>query len=407
MQQDELLFDKDLGLELLMNPKRAAKDNISVSSRHNNEYVSDVSSVKSINVVDVGERINRTTKFDRRNNGFDIETETGSEESIEITNESLDNDSKRGFFQNTYTHNNNDNNEMYSRKVPQNYMNEEDLLNEKREVLYQLDRLEKKGVRLPKKFSLASNLDEMKTELERLKKDRELDTSVKFQRKVLMTTIAGIELANEYFDPIGAKLSGWSENINETIDDYDDIFEELHEKYKGKAKMAPELRLLFTLGGSAFMFHMTNSMFKSSGVPGLDQVLKENPELAKQFANATAKTMKNNTSNPLQSGLGGMFSSLFGGGLGNLFGGGNATQNVNVESTQPTKQRGGMKGPKNAEDILRELDEENEESINEQRVETFSTVTESEMTELVDDASISQLLMSKKKKNRRGLTLEI
>lgn len=404
MQQDELLFDKDLGLELLMNPKRASKDNLSVSSRNNNEYVSDVSSVKSINVVDVGERINRNTNYDRRNGGFDIETE--SDESIEITNESLDNDSKRGFFQNTYTQNNNDN-EMFNRRPPQNYMSEEDLLNEKREVLYQLDRLEKKGVRLPKKFSLASNLDEMKTELERLKKDRELDTSVKFQRKVLMTTVAGIELANEYFDPIGAKLNGWSENINESIDDYDDIFEELHEKYKGKAKMAPELRLLFTLGGSAFMFHMTNSMFKSSGVPGLDQVLKENPELAKQFATATAKTMQNNTSNPLQSGLGGMFSSLFGGGLGNLFGGGGASQSMNVESTQPSKQKSGMKGPKNAEDILRELDEENEQSLNEQRVETFSTVTESEMTELVDDASISQLLMSKKKKNRRGLTLEI
>lgn len=401
MQQEELLFDKDLGLELLMNPKRASKDNLSVSSR-NNEYVSDVSSVKSVNVVDVGERMNRNN-YDTRKNGFDIETET-EEESMTITNESLDNDSRRGFFQNTQQNNNN--NDMFNARRPTNYMSEEDLLNEKREVLYQLDRLEKKGVRLPKKFSLASNLDEMKTELERLRKDRELDTSVKFQRKVLMTTVSGIELANEYFDPLGAKLNGWSENINETIDEYDDIFEELHEKYKGKAKMAPELRLLFTLGGSAFMFHMTNSMFKSSGVPGLDQVLKENPELAKQFATATAKTMQNNTSNPLQSGLGGMFSSLFGGGLGNMFGGG--SQKVSSENVSQPKQRSGMKGPTNVEDILRELDEENEESLNEQRVETFSTVTESEMTELVDDASISQMLMSKKnKKNRRGITLEI
>ena len=47
--------------------------------------------------------------------------------------------------------------------------------------------------------------------------------------------------------------------------------------------MAPELRLLLTLGGSAFMFHLTNTMFKSS-LPGMDDVMRQNPDLMKQFA---------------------------------------------------------------------------------------------------------------------------
>ena len=81
--------------------------------------------------------------------------------------------------------------------------------------------------------------------------------------------------------------------FHEGIHDYDDIFEELHEKYKSKAKMAPELRLLLSLGGSAFMFHLTNTMFKSS-LPGMEDVMRQNPDLMKQFAAATANTMSNN-----------------------------------------------------------------------------------------------------------------
>ena len=60
-----------------------------------------------------------------------------------------------------------------------------------------------------------------------------------------------------------------------------------------KSKMAPEIRLLLTLGGSAFMFHLTNTMFKSS-LPGMDDVMSQNPDLMKQFASAAANTVENN-----------------------------------------------------------------------------------------------------------------
>ena len=72
--------------------------------------------------------------------------------------------------------------------------------------------------------------------------------------------------------------------------DYDDVFEELHEKYKGKAQMAPELKLLLMLGGSGFMFHLTNTMFKSS-LPGMGDILKQNPDLMNQFAKASVNAV--------------------------------------------------------------------------------------------------------------------
>jgi hypothetical protein len=54
--------------------------------------------------------------------------------------------------------------------------------------------------------------------------------------------------------------------------------------------MAPELKLLFQLGGSAMMVHMTNTMFKSA-MPGMDDILRQNPDLMRSFQNAAVNSM--------------------------------------------------------------------------------------------------------------------
>ena len=163
-------------------------------------------------------------------------------------------------------------------------------LNEKREIIYQLDRLESKGFKIPFKFNMNSDLEEMRTEYNRLIREKELDGSVRFQQKMLMAFISGTEYMNSRYDPFAIKLDGWSEQVNENINDYDDIFEELHYKYKATGKkMAPELRLFISLSGSAFMFHLTSRMFKEQPMPNVENVLKSDPELMKQFQHAAAK----------------------------------------------------------------------------------------------------------------------
>ena len=166
----------------------------------------------------------------------------------------------------------------------------EEVLADKFSILRKLEALESKGVKLTKKYSMDSNYFEMKGEYDLILADKEKSNSIKFQGKMLMAAITGIEFLNNRFDPFDIKLDGWSEQLNENIDDYDEIFGELHEKYKSKATMAPELKLLFQLGGSAIMVHMTNTMFKSS-MPGMDDIMRQNPELMQQFQNAAMNTM--------------------------------------------------------------------------------------------------------------------
>jgi len=74
--------------------------------------------------------------------------------------------------------------------------------------------------------------------------------------------------------------------------------------------MAPELKLLFQLGGSAMMVHMTNTMFKSA-MPGMDDIMRQNPELMQQFTQAAVNTMGDSS-----PGFGGFMNEMMNDGRG-------------------------------------------------------------------------------------------
>ena len=194
----------------------------------------------------------------------------------------------------------------------QQHMSNAELLKKKFEILRKLEMLESKGVKVSKKYSMESSLAEMQGEYEMIVSEKEKHASVKFQGKMLMACVTGLEYLNGKFDPFDLRMDGWAESVNENVDDYDEIFEELHEKYKSKAKMAPELKLLFQLAGSGIMVHMTNTMFKSS-MPGMEDIMRQNPELMQQFTKAAVSSMGNQ--NP---GFGNFMGGLMGaGGNGN------------------------------------------------------------------------------------------
>jgi hypothetical protein len=205
----------------------------------------------------------------------------------------------------------------------------EDLLKEKFNYLRKLEQLESKGVTLSKRYSMDSSLDEMKGEYEHIIFEKERSNSIKFQGKVLTTLITGLEFLNNKLDPFDIKLEGWSEQINENLEDYDDIFSELHEKYKSKAKMAPELKILFQLAGSGMMIHMTNTMFKSA-IPGMDDIMRQNPDLMNKFTKAAVSSMEEKS-----PGLSN-FMSDFG-------------------MNQSSNSREDMKGPENIDQLLNQL----------------------------------------------------
>ena len=322
-------------------------------------------------------------------------------------------------------------------------------LNEKREIIYQLDRLESKGFKIPFKFNMNSDLEEMRAEYNRLVREKELDGSVRFQQKMLMAFISGTEYMNSRYDPFAIKLDGWSEQVNENINDYDDIFEELHYKYKASGKkMAPELRLFIGLSGSAFMFHLTSRMFKEQPMPNVENVLKSDPELMKQFQQAAAKQyMMGNNGNgnnynqvpqsaqsqqasqaaqniPLNNyGMGGM-SSMGGSDSGGLFGMvsslfntlntptmssmpsmSSQSNNVNIrQSPNITEIR--QKSSVDIENIINNVHNNISIDNTDNNIETLS-VSDEEITSIIEDTADIKILrgVGRPRKNTRTLNI--
>jgi hypothetical protein len=174
--------------------------------------------------------------------------------------------------------------------APSNRMSPEDERKEKADILNKLQRLEAKGLQVAKRFTMDNTLDEIKQEYLRLVDSRNLEASLRFQRQALMSVVTGLEWANGRFDPFDVKLDGWSEAVHENVEDFDEIFEELYDKYKERGKMPPEARLMMALAGSGFMCHVSNTFLKSRMASvSTDDILKNNPDLARQFANAAAQ----------------------------------------------------------------------------------------------------------------------
>jgi hypothetical protein len=105
---------------------------------------------------------------------------------------------------------------------------------------------------------------------------------------MLVACITGLEFLNEKFDPFDLELDGWSQNMMENVEDYDGVFEELYNKYKTKVNVAPEVKLVLMVGGSAMMFHLTKSMTKAF-TPNITQVMNQNPGLMQNMMNASQR----------------------------------------------------------------------------------------------------------------------
>jgi hypothetical protein len=231
-----------------------------------------------------------------------------------------------------------------------------EILREKQDILFQFQRLEKRGVKVPRHFTMSSDIDDLRYEFNRIKEQLRIDNSISFSRKGLMFVVSALEMMNTKYDPMGIELDGWSENIMDSMNEYDDIFEELYYKYKDSANMAPEMRLMLSLSGSAFMFHISNSMFKSKN-PNINMQQPNMPQPNMSQPNMPQPNMPQpNMQNMMGSMMGNMMGS---GGLGNMM---SNFSNVNKNASH---MRDDMSEPGDINEILKntgvnvaELDDE-------------------------------------------------
>ena len=146
------------------------------------------------------------------------------------------------------------------------------------ELLRKLSELKQKGYKLTKDYDFNSSLEDMEYEYDLLKSFANKRNGVKLYKNILLNACSVTEFMNDKYDPFSFQLSGWSEHMSVEVDSYDDVLEELYEKYKGKGgSMPPEVKLLLLVLASASAFHFSKSHL--SNLPGIDKVLQNNPDL--------------------------------------------------------------------------------------------------------------------------------
>ena len=154
----------------------------------------------------------------------------------------------------------------------------QELRMKKIELLRKLSEIKSKGYELSKDYSFNSSIEEMEYEYELLKSFANKRQGIKLYKNILLNSVSAIEFLNDKYDPFSFQLDGWSEHVSVEIDSWEDILEEIYEKYKGAGqKMAPEVKLLLLISSSAAAFHHSKSTFKN--IPGLDKIIENNPGL--------------------------------------------------------------------------------------------------------------------------------
>ena len=174
-------------------------------------------------------------------------------------------------------------------------MSDEALLKEKYEILRKFERLSKLGVPMRKRFTIDSPLEEMKMELEFIKREKSMDATIKQFSEWFVTGMSAMEWGSKnvaLMKAFGLQLDGLSEAAQMNVVDLEDDFEELYDLYGENMKMHPLVRIPLRTCMMIYMVHLTNQMTRKAPIPNIDDIMRQNPDIARQLA---AAAMQNQT----------------------------------------------------------------------------------------------------------------
>ncbi len=183
----------------------------------------------------------------------------------------------------------------YEDKPKPSGLSPQEIMKKKRKALLHIKILNMQGYEPFRDVGITNILEDiLEVEEEQIER-RSLANGIEFQKKLLVGATYIGELLNNKYDPFDLKLDGWSEQVYEDRDEYNEVLEELYYKYSDQMAMAPEVKLLMMLGGSAMMFHFSKSLMNSGNleVPNFENIMKKYPEIKKAYEQAAMNEMMN------------------------------------------------------------------------------------------------------------------
>ena len=170
------------------------------------------------------------------------------------------------------------------------------------------------------------------------------------------------------------------------------------------------------------MFHLTSRMFKEQPLPDVENVLRSNPDLMKQFQNAAAKQYVMGNSAPQQMpqmsqnrGASNDNMGLFNM-VSNLFGSLNSdpvpsnmpayAQNMNAQNRGMASQPNDKKQYEDIDNIIKNVHSKISIDDSDNNIETLS-VSDEEITSIIEDTADIQILKGRGRPKKGTRTLNI
>ena len=184
-------------------------------------------------------------------------------------------------------------------------MSEDHVMREKYDMLRKFERLGKMGVPMRKRFTIDSPMEEMKLELEFIKREKSMDATIKQFSEWFVTGMSAAEWGSKNVGAMkafGLQLDGLSEAAQMNVVDLEDDFEELYDLYGENMKMHPLVRIPLRVCMMVYMVHLTNQMAQKAPIPNIQDIMRQNPDIARQLAGAAmqnqAQQMRSTASVP-------------------------------------------------------------------------------------------------------------
>lgn len=141
----------------------------------------------------------------------------------------------------------------------------------------------RKKIDFPSHLHPESSYKDLKSYLSMLTSEHQMEQGVEACKKVIVGVTSVFEYLNTRFDPIGLKLTGYSEAVSDSRDDLTEPLEELYEEHADKFDVPPAVKIMMILGGAAAQTHVMNSM--TGGPPARkapEQTYHSSPAVSKQ-----------------------------------------------------------------------------------------------------------------------------
>jgi hypothetical protein len=122
-----------------------------------------------------------------------------------------------------------------------------------------------------------------------MRREKQMDQTIKQFCDWFITGMSALEWSSKnvaIMKAFGLQLDGLSESAQMNVADMEEDFEELYDLYGDKMQMHPLVRIPIRTCMMVYMVHLTNQMARKAPIPNIDDVLRTNPAIAQQLAQA-------------------------------------------------------------------------------------------------------------------------